>query len=284
MQIKRHQISSLDLTRLPDENISTRSKYINHINSPIYYLDLICHLVKRDFILRYKGSALGFLWSLLLPLAQLLVLVFLFQKVLPLNIDDYPAFVFSALLPWTWFSSCLGLAGSLFVNNRDLVRQPNFEPFTIVIVSTLSNLLIYLVALPILFVVLALYDRTMTLSLITLPLLLLIQGILIFGLGLIIATLNVFYRDMQHIVNVGLILLFYLTPVFYESQSVGESYRILYTLNPIAVLTQSYRAIFFYGADPEWGLLLLASVTSIIVFGLGYLIYRRGLNNVIDTI
>jgi ABC-type polysaccharide/polyol phosphate export systems, permease component len=91
MQIKRHQISSLDLTRLPDENISTRSKYINHINSPIYYLDLICHLVKRDFILRYKGSALGFLWSLLLPLAQLLVLVFLFQKVLPLNIDDYPA-------------------------------------------------------------------------------------------------------------------------------------------------------------------------------------------------
>ncbi len=198
------------------------------MNSVTYKFDLIWHLVKRDFSLRFKRSTLGVLWSLVLPLAQLLVLVFLFNKVVPLNIDGYPAFVFSALLPWTWFSSCLSAAGTLFISNRDLIRRPSFEPYLIVIVNTISNLLIYLVALPILFIVLAWEGRGITPILLTLPLLSLIQGILTVGLGIMIATLNVFYRDVQQIVGVAIMLLFYMTPVFYSSDSVSENYRIIY--------------------------------------------------------
>ena len=81
------------------------------MNSLAYRLDLILHLVWRDFVLRYKGSVLGVLWYLLPPLTQLLVLVFLFGRVVPLNIEAYPAFVFCGLLPWTWFGTCLGSAG-----------------------------------------------------------------------------------------------------------------------------------------------------------------------------
>jgi ABC-type polysaccharide/polyol phosphate export permease len=101
----------------------------------------------------------------MLPLCQLLVLVFVFRKVVPLNIEDYPAFVFAALLPWIWFSTCLGSAGTLFINNRDLIRKPDFSPSTLVIVDTLSNLLSYLMFLPVLFVTLLIYHRAMTLSL-----------------------------------------------------------------------------------------------------------------------
>jgi len=220
----------------------------------------------------------------MLPLAQLLVLVFLFQRVIPLKIDAYPAFVFSALLPWSWFSSCLNSSGNLFISNRSLMWRPNFAPANLIIVNTLSNLFIYLMELPILLGVLVLYGRDMTLTLLIVPLLILIQGILIVGLGMIIATLNVFYRDVQHIVSVALMLLFYLTPIFYWAQDVGENYRIIYMLNPIAVLIQSYRAIFFYGTAPEWRSLLLLSVTSVAMCGLGYLIYSRQLHKVIDTI
>src|ERR1051325_4563278 len=102
--------------------------YSQDHNALKYYLDLTWHLVQRDFTLRYKGSALGVLWVLVVPLMQLLTLVFVFKNVIPLNIDSYPAFVFTALLPWTWFSNCLNSAGALFISNRDLIRRPNFPP------------------------------------------------------------------------------------------------------------------------------------------------------------
>ncbi len=249
-----------------------------------YKLDLIAHLTWRDFLLRYKKSALGVLWSLLPPLAQLLVLVFLFRRVVPLNIDAYPAFVFSALLPWIWFSACLSSAGYLFINNRDLVRRPNFVPSILITVNTLSNLIHYLFFLPILFIILAVYGRGVTLSLLLLPVLLLVHSVLIAGLSLIISTLNVFYRDVQYMVNVGLMLLFYLTPVFYQAEAIPSKYRVLYTLNPMAVLVQSYRKILFYGVAPEWSSLLFTGLISVIMLGGGYLIYTRQLSKVMDMI
>jgi lipopolysaccharide transport system permease protein len=249
-----------------------------------YQSDLLRHLVWRDFSLRYKQSALGVLWSLLLPLAQLLVMVFLFQSVVPLNIEAYPAFVFCALLPWGWFSSCLGSSGGLFMGNRDLVRHPNFVPVRLAIVNTLSNLITYLAALPILLFVLLAYERPITFALLLFPVLLLIQATLTIGLSLIIATLNVFYRDVQHIVTVSLLLLFYLTPVFYRPQSVAAKYHLVYEINPIAVLIQAYRDIFFNGAYPAWGSLALAAVVSVVVYVLGVLIYNSQQHNLIDTI
>jgi homopolymeric O-antigen transport system permease protein len=257
---------------------------IPRFRQAVYQFDLMSHLVWRDFSLRYKRSALGVLWSLVSPLAQLLVLAFLFQSVVPLNIEAYPAFVFAALLPWSWFSSSVGSACGLFIVNRDLMRHPNFAPAHLMIVNTLSNLITYLVALPILFVVLTLYGLALTPALLLLPLLLVIQGILTVGLSLIVATLNVFYRDVQHIVMVLLLLLFYLTPVFYRSQSVVEKYHIIYTLNPITVLIQSYRAIFFYGVAPSWVSLLFASVAAIVICAGGYLLYRRQQHNIFDLL
>src|SRR5689334_23281605 len=98
------------------------------VNTVRQQVDLLSHLVWREFTLRYKRSALGILWSLVQPLAQLVVLGFLFQRVVPLNIQAYPAFIFSALLPWTWFSSAISGSCGLFIGNRDLVRRPNFAP------------------------------------------------------------------------------------------------------------------------------------------------------------
>src|SRR3990167_745531 len=182
------------------------------MNSLNYHFDLIRHLIWRDFSLRYKRSVFGVFWSFILPLSQLMVLTFLFRRVIPLNIENYPAFVFSGLLPWTWFSTCLSSAGGMFISNRNFLRHPNFIPATLVIVNTFSNLLNYLIALPMLIVMLIFSGKALTLALLCLPLLFLIQGALIVGLSLIISTMNVFYRDIQHIISVLLMLMFYITP------------------------------------------------------------------------
>jgi len=258
-----------------------KSPYTRHF---IYHFDLLRHLVWRDYTLRYKHSVLGMLWSLLLPLAQLLVLVFLFQAVVPLNIEAYPAFVFCAILPWGWFSSSLSTACGLFINNRDLVRHPSFAPASLAIINTLSNLIMFLVALPLLMIVLFAYRRAMTPALLLLPLLLLIQGVLTAGLSLIVATWNVFYRDVQHIVIVALTLLFYLTPVFYRPQAVAARYQIVYQLNPIAVLIKAYRAIFFEGTYPSVDSLLFAALASATIYALGYMVYNRQQHDIIDKI
>jgi ABC-type polysaccharide/polyol phosphate export permease len=117
-----------------------------------------------------------------------------------------------------------------------------------------------------------------------LPVVLLIAEALILGVCLIVATLNVFYRDVQHIVGVALTLLFYLTPVFYRGHEAGERYQWLFTLSPIAVLVQAHRAIFFEGRVPSLGPLLLAAVISALVCAVGWLVYRRAQHDVVDAV
>jgi ABC-type polysaccharide/polyol phosphate export permease len=248
-----------------------------------YQSDLILNLARRNFILAYKGSTLGILWSALLPLCQMLVLVFVFRKILPLGIEDFPAFLFAALLPWNWFGTSINSASNIFLGNRDLMTRPNFAPQMLMVVDALTNLLTFLISLPILFALLTLHGRGMTISLLFFPLLVLIQGILIVGLGLIIATLNVFYRDVAHIANVAIMLLFWFTPVFYQAETVPKEYRFLFTWNPMAVLVESYRAVFF-GTPLEWSSLLLSSILSVMLCGLGYIIYQRQLHDIIDAI
>lgn len=250
----------------------------------LHLVDLILHLTRRNFLLRYKGSALGVLWSLLVPLSQLLVLVFVFGKVVPLNIAAYPAFVLSALLPWNWFSNCLVSAGNLFIGNRDLMRKPELMPAALVVVDVLVNFLLYLVFLPILLGVLLAYGRPMTGWILALPLIMGIQALLTTSLSLIIATLNVFYRDVQYIVTVALMLLFYLTPVFYAADHLAGIYRLVLGINPMGLLIGHYRAVLFYGQMPQWHTLFGVGTFSILLCWIAFRLYHRSLPEMIDIL
>jgi lipopolysaccharide transport system permease protein len=249
-----------------------------------YYYDLILYLVRRDFMLRTKGSVLGVLWILVMPVMQLLTLVFVFKKIIPLNIDSYPAYVFTGLLPWTWFSSGLSSAGGIFVTNRDLVRHPNFEPSVLIIVNLLSTLLIYLLEIPLVFAVLLAYGHSLSWVLFLLPLFIVVQGIFIAGLTLMISTWNVFYRDVQQMVTITLTLLFWITPVFYRTHEIGKEYKFLIDFNPIAILIDCHRRVLFYAQQPQWGFFLYCLAISVCIAFLGYVIHKRQLNDVIDTV
>src|SRR5215471_131839 len=247
-----------------------------------HQFDLIINLARRNFFLQFRGSFLGLLWPLLLPIIQLMVFVFLFQRVVPLGIENYPAFVYTALLPWNWFSASILSAGNLFLAHRDLVRRPNFTPATLALVAALTNLFTYLVALPIIFVLLAISGRAITWTVLLLPLIMLIQVTLIVWLSLFIATWNVFYRDVQHVTGVAVMLLFYLTPVFYSLNNVRREYRVPFALNPMAGLVQAYRAVLYDGTVPSWGALFVAGIVAVAALGIGYLSYRHEIQEVYD--
>jgi lipopolysaccharide transport system permease protein len=245
---------------------------------------LIWHLVKRDFDLKYAGSMLGFLWSLVIPLTQLFILVFVFGKVIPLNIANFPVFVFTALLPWNWFSSSLVAAGSTFTDSRDLLRHPKVKPAIMVVVSILGHLLILFLSLPVLFFMLYWYNAGLPwLFFAAFPLLILLQGILTVGLSLIIATANVFYRDVAPIVGLGLSLLFFVTPVWYSPQARGQ-YGFLFEINPMSLIVQSYRQILLDHGGLDWRRVTVVALMSATCLMIGLLFYRRFESDVIDSI
>jgi ABC-type polysaccharide/polyol phosphate export permease len=247
------------------------------------YFDLIWHLVHRDFYLRHAGSVLGILWSLFVPLAQLGVLTFTFSTIIRVEITDYPAFVFSALLPWTWFSSSLSSASHLFLSHRDLLRRPAFPPSALIIVNTISPLITFAISLPILFAIMIWNGRFVSVNPLAFALLLVFQGILTMGLSFMIATWNVFYRDIAQLVGIVLSLLFFLTPIFYRPLVTG-TYRTVLELNPMVPLINSYRAILFEGTNPDLRSVTFICVISLVVCGVGYITYRRLLPDVMDAI
>jgi lipopolysaccharide transport system permease protein len=237
-------------------------------------LDLIIHLVGRDFRLRYAGSLLGMLWALALPVSQLVVLVFVFQRLIPLNIDAYPVFVLAALLPWNWFSSAMTGAGQLFLNQRDFLRYPHFPAVILPVVHTLSFFLLFLMASPLVVLLLIWYGRQPTSAMLALPLLILIQAGLTIALSWCVAVANTLYRDIQYLVSVVLSLLFYLTPIFYGPHPAFFEHPIVLFVHPMAPLTQNYRIVLLDGQWPPLMWLVLPMLSTLVLFAIALSLWR----------
>jgi len=242
---------------------------------PLYIWDLLIQMVGRDLKLRYRGSILGVAWSLLNPLAQLLVFSFVFHTVLPLNIPNYTMFLFIGLLPWSWFQSSLMGAATVILDGRALLKQPTFPTAILPVVVVMANLLHFLLALPILFIFLWLAQIQLGALILLLPIIIVLQALFTLSLSYFVATLHVFFRDTQYLVGVFLFLLFYLTPIFYNADVIPAKYQMLYRLNPVLQLLEAYRDILLRNALPSVGSLLLVAGASIGCLFLGYHIFIR---------
>jgi lipopolysaccharide transport system permease protein len=240
-----------------------------------YVRDVLRVLVARDFKLRYKRSILGVAWSLLVPLAQLAVLYVVFKQIVPLNIPHYTTFLFTGILPWTWFQSSLLASSLTIVENRDLVKQVGFPVAMLPSISVISQLIHFLLALPILAVFLVHDGYRFGPALAALPLVILIEFVLILSLAHIVATLQVRFRDTQYLLGLFLFLFFYLTPVFWDDTSIPEPFRSIMHLNPLALLLNAYRGILMRGQWPESMPLLTVSITAIVILGLGYAVFSQ---------
>lgn len=237
--------------------------------------DLLRTLVTRGLRVQYKRSIIGIGWSLLNPLVMLLVFIFIFQSVLNLNIPKYSAFAFSGLLVWNWFQLSLFQSAGAITDNRELIRQPGFPTVILPVVTVTMNFINFLLALPVLALLLLTGDVELSSTILTLPILMVIQFVLTLSLAYLIATFNVTFRDMQHFTGVFMTLLFYLTPIFYDASAVPEHYKVFYYLNPMAHLVKAYRAVLIQGVPPDWPSLLALSIIAVALLRLGYQVFLQ---------
>ena len=235
----------------------------------IYLRDLLRELVVRDLKVRYKRSVLGFAWALVTPLMFLTVFYFIFKVALSLDIPRFGPYAFTGMLVYSWFQSSVSQASGAITDSRELIRWPGFTAAVLPVVTVTTNLIHLLFALPLLMLFLLLDGTGLKSVILLLPVVIGIQFVLTLGLGYVVAAGNVLFRDTEHLVAVGLQLLFFLTPVFYDASMVPERYQSLYRLNPMVHLVGAYRAILLGGTWPSGlGLLTLGVLaTGLLVVG-----------------
>lgn len=241
-------------------------KFPLYMRQLVQQFDLLRVLVDRGLKVQYKRSAFGIAWSLLNPLVMLLVFNFLFKLVLDLQIPKYSSFAFSGLLVWNWFQMSLLQSAGAITDGRELIRQPRFPAAILPVVTVTTNLVHFLLALPVLALLLLTGDVKLSSTILLLPLLMAMQFVLILSLGYFIAAVNVTFRDTQHLLGVFLTVMFYITPVFYDINQVPERYLTLYQLNPMAVLVEAYRAVLIQGTSPNWSALIsLGAIAAVLL-------------------
>jgi lipopolysaccharide transport system permease protein len=245
--------------------------------------ELAVHLALRQLASRHRFSALGWAWPLLRQLAQLGVLLLIFQAILDLEIEDYAAFLFTGLVAWTWFSSGVQEGTEALLAQRHLLLRPRCPAQVLPVVPVIAALADALIALPILLVMVAANGGIGAAALL-LPLIAAVQLALMLGIAWITSAANVYLRDVAQIVAVALTLLFYLTPVFYSLEQVPEDYRWVFDLNPLAVLIQAYRDVL--GGEQLPSLVPLVEVAGVaaLVALVGFAFFARQRRDLIDEL
>jgi len=250
------------------------------------YRELIYNLVVRELKARYKNSALGFVWSLLNPLAMMIVFTIVFGLLLPNSqIEKYPIFLLCGLIPWNFFSSSVtGSVGGI-VNNGNLVKKVYFPREALPIAGVLANLVNFLLAFIVLFAVLIIFRANFSPWLWMLPAVILIQTAFILGIAFFLSTINVFYRDTIMIMDVVMLAWFFLTPIFYTIELVPATLeiggvvldlrRLVYILNPMASIINMYRDLLYWGYRTDMDFFLRTAATAFVVLIAGYWFFTR---------
>lgn len=222
--------------------------------------DVLLTLVERDVKVRYRHSLLGVLWSQLGPLALLVVMSFVFMRVIPLHVPHYPLFVVVGLLAWTWFATAVEAATHSVVSGRELVRRPGFAPVLLPATAVVTQLVHFLLALPVLLLAVWLVLGHLPVTVVALPAVVVAQLAVTLPPALVLCALNVRWRDVGQAVTVALMPLFYATPVFYPPSRVPARWHPLLALNPLGWLVTAYRDVLLSARWPSWGALAVLTV------------------------
>ncbi len=233
------------------------------------YRWLIFELAKREVKLRYRGTWLGFLWSLLNPIIMTAVYTVVFSLVFRVGIPNYPVFLLCGLLPWNWFVESTSSGTSCLVDRSAFLRDAIF-PSEILPVTTIAvSMVNFVLALPVLLAALLVFKVTLGWSLLALPLIMAVQYAFTLGIVFFLGTYCVFFRDLRYIVQHVVFALFFLTPVMYDFSVVPAYLRWVFRLNPVAHLVGDYHRIFFYASWPDWRDLGIVLVISVVLIVLG---------------
>ena len=232
------------------------------------YRHLLRNLVAKDLKLKYRGSVFGFVWSLANPLIMIAVYTVAFTYILQQRTPAFVFYLMLGVLSWTFFAGAIAMSTGSLVDNGGLVRSVWFPRAILPIATVLFNfsqyLLTVIVFLP---VMLVLYQVAPVPPMIVFPVFLLLQLGLTVGLALLTSVGTAFFRDIRHFVDVGLAILFWATPIVYETTALSDRLRLAILLTPMSPYITAYHDVFYYRQWPApevWALAVLYAAAALI--------------------
>lgn len=249
---------------------------LEKIREYLEYRELLLSLVTKELKVKYKNSVLGFLWSFVNPLLLMAVYTFIFSVVFKnKGIDNFPIFLLVGLLPWNFMSLSVGASVSSIVSNANLIKKVYFPREFLPVSSVLANLVNFLLELMVLFVFLLIFGYRFYYYLPFLVLAILLQTLVVIGFSLFFSSTNVYFRDIQQLINLLLLLWFFVTPIVYQLEMVPAKLRAIIKLNPMAPIILLYRSALYKNEMPSALIVGAAVLSALVVFTIGYAIFIR---------
>jgi lipopolysaccharide transport system permease protein len=239
--------------------------------------ELLWNMTVRHLRGQYKQSILGYAWALMMPLAQMLIMTFVFSTIIRIQTPGAPfaLFLFVGLLPWNFFSSSLSSGTDSVVGASSLVTKVYFPREILPAAAILTKVVDLLFASLILVALMAYYGHAPTETIVWVPLLFAAQFLFTLGLTLPLAALNLFFHDVRYLVGVALTLWFYLTPIIYPVYIVPDKYQWLFDINPLSVFIDAYRRVILYDQSPDMPKFLLGLAISLCTCLVGYYFFKK---------
>jgi lipopolysaccharide transport system permease protein len=258
----------------------SRLTVIGELRGLLEYRELVRNLVVRDLKIKYKGSVLGFLWSLINTLIMLMVYWFVFTVVFHVDMENFPVYFILGYLPWNFFVISLMTACGSIVDNAGLIKKVYFPrliiPLAIVLSSFVQFLLTFVVLLPALWY----FDIRPTYSLIALPGVMILHILFTSGFCFLVSTIYVYFRDTKHFLEILVTIWFWATPIVYPISKVTDSnapqaLKNLLLYNPMTQFINAYRDVLFDPSFPSLRRWLALSAVTLVTLVIGFYVFHR---------
>ncbi|WP_080237129.1 ABC transporter permease [Spirosoma rigui] len=255
------------------------------------YRDLLILFVRRDFVAKYKQTILGPIWFFIQPLFQTAVLAVVFGGMAGLSTDGIPPILFylAGVTAWNYFSNCLRTTSNTFTANANLFGKVYFPRAVTPLSSVISNLIQFGIGLFLFLLLYAFYALTGSSihpnsTLLLLPLLTLVMGLMGLGLGMLVSAMTTKYRDLQYLIEFGLQLLMYATPVILPLSAIPAKYKLVVLANPMSGVLETFKYSFFGTGTFSWPLLTYSTGFTLVVLVVGLAVFNKTEKNFMDTV
>ena len=247
---------------------------IGSIKALFQYRELIRNLVLKDLKLKYRGSVFGFLWSLLNPMVMMAVYLVAFRYIMAIRGQGFVFLLLLGILSWTFFSSSASMGAGAIVDNGGLLKTVHFPRAVLPLASVLFNLAQYaltiLVFLPLMLVI---YGKPPHAALLLFPVFVVLQLMMTAGVALALATGVAFFRDIRHLLEIALMIMFWTTPIVYDYQAIPEAWRLPVLLSPMSPFVLAYQQIAYYGQVPDLRVWAAATVYAVVALCGGFALF-----------
>lgn len=239
------------------------------------YRELLKNNVKKEIRGRYKNSILGVFWTFLNPLLQLAVYALIFPLILKTTQQYYTIFVCIGLIPWTFFTTTVSQSAYTIIANGNIIKKVYFPREILPLSVVTSGMINFFISTIIIIAFCFGYGLGLTKYIVFYPIVLIIQFILQLGIAFILSAVTVYFRDLEHFVQIILQVMFYATPIVYGKDAIPEAFKFIINLNPMAHIINAYRAIFYDQTIPDMKILAILFVLSVLFCIIGYWIFRK---------